>query len=351
MLSAILWFLIGLIALVAGAELLVRSATSLAVRFGISKLVVGLTVVALGTSAPEFAVSIQSGLAGQADILMGNIIGSNISNILLILGISALILPLKVNVKLIRLDIPIMIGVTFLLFLFAFSGSISVWECLAFVGTLILYLFLLIRQNRQTTAETDVKALPVSLPVQIIIGLFGLILLVIGARWLVDSAVVFAQMAGVSELVIGLTIVSVGTSLPEIATSIVAVIKGERDIAVGNVVGSNILNILVVLAFTGLIVPGSLIVQPALLWFDLIILFAATIACLPVFFTHHKIDQLEGGIFLFLYVSYVTFLLLTSTEHSLLEEFTSTMLYFVLPLIGVTIITMLWREFQRKYTF
>lgn len=351
MLSTAIWFIIGLASLIGGAEMLVRSASSLAVRFGISKLIVGLTVVALGTSAPELAVSIESGLAGKTDIMLGNIVGSNISNILLILGIAALILPLKVNVKLIRVDVPVMIGITVLLFLFALNGSIAFWECLILIALLITYFLFLFRENKHTRAEADVERLPVSVPAQFIVGIIGLILLVLGAHWLVDSAVIFAEMAGISELIIGLTIVSIGTSLPEIVTVIVAALKVERDIAVGNVIGSNILNILVVLGISGLFIPESIPVQPALLRFDLLILIAASFACLPIFFTRHKIDRLEGGVFLALYISYISYLFLASTRHAMLDVFSNTMLFFVLPLITVTILSVFIHEWRRRRRF
>ncbi len=351
MLAATIWFIVGLIALIGGAELLVRSSSSLAVRFGISKLIVGLTVVAFGTSAPELGVSIQAGFAGKTDLLLGNIVGSNISNTLLILGIAALILPLKVNVKLIRVDVPVMIGVTILLFIFALSGVIYFWESLILVILLVAYLTFLIRENKHTDVEAEIEKLPTSTPVLIILGVAGLILLVLGARWLVDSAVIFAEMAGISELIIGLTVVSIGTSLPEIVTAVIAALKGERDIAVGNVIGSNILNILVVLGVTGLIIPTSIPVQPSLIRFDLIILLAASFACLPIFFTRHRIDRFEGFVFLTMYFAYLLYLFLYSTDHGLLEAFSNTMIFFVLPLVAVTILSIFWREWKRRRRF
>ncbi|MFO7798554.1 MAG: calcium/sodium antiporter [Rhodohalobacter sp.] len=351
MLSTTIWFIIGLIALIGGAELLVRSSSSLAVRFGISKLIVGLTVVSFGTSAPELGVSLQAGFAGKADILLGNIVGSNISNTLLILGIAALILPLKVNVKLIRIDVPVMVGVTILLYFFALSGVIYFWESLILVILLVVYLIFLIRENKHSDVEAEIEKLPTSTPVLIITGIVGLLLLVFGARWLVDSAVIFAEMAGISELVIGLTVVSIGTSLPEIVTAVVAALKGERDIAVGNVVGSNILNILVVLGITGLIIPASIPVQPSLVRFDLIILLAASFACLPIFFTRHRIDRFEGFVFLVMYIAYVLYLFLYSTDHDLLGAYSNTMIFFVLPLVAVTILSIFWREWKRRRRF
>lgn len=351
MISTTIWFIIGLAALIGGAELLVRSSSSLAVRFGISKLIVGLTVVSFGTSAPELGVSIQAGFTGKTDILLGNIVGSNISNTLLILGIAALILPLKVNVKLIRVDVPVMIGVTILLYIFALSGVIHFWESLILVILLGAYLTFLIRENKHTDVEAEVEKMPTSTPVLIITGIIGLLMLVFGARWLVDSAVIFAEMAGISELIIGLTVVSIGTSLPEIVTAVVAALKGERDIAVGNVIGSNILNILVVLGVTGLIIPTSIPVQPSLIRFDLIILMAASFACLPIFFTHHRIGRFDGFVFLTMYLAYLLYLFLYSTDHALLEAFSNTMIFFVLPLVAVTILSIFGREWKRRRRF
>lgn len=345
------WFVLGLIALIGGAELLVRSASRLATQFGISKLIVGLTVVAFGTSAPELAVSIQAGINDQTDIMMGNIVGSNISNILLILGIAAIILPLKVNAKLIRVDVPIMISITVLMFLFALSGAISFWECLFLVFLLVVYLIFLIRENKNEDIEIDIDAKKVHPLLNAFYGIGGLAALIFGARWLVNSAVIYAEMAGVSELIIGLTIVSVGTSLPEIVTSIVAAVKGERDIAVGSVVGSNIFNILVVLGIAGLFIPQSIPVGYELINFDLLILIAASLACMPIFFTGHKIKRWEGALFLSLYICYVAYLYLSSTGHELADLFSTGMLFFVLPLIVITVLSIAGREWKRRQRF
>lgn len=351
MLSTTIWFIIGLIALVGGAELLVRSVSKLAVQFGISKLIIGLTVVAFGTSAPELAVSIQAGIDGQTDLLLGNIVGSNISNIFLILGIAALILPLKVNAKLIRVDVPIMIGITILLFIFAYSGTVSIWECLILVALFCLYMLFLIRENRSPELPVDDIPAKSSSSLNIFGTLMGFVFLLLGARWLVQSAVIFAEMMGISQLIIGLTVVSFGTSLPEVVTSVVAVLKGERDIAVGSIIGSNISNILVVLGIAGLFVPEGIPVQNALLRFDLLIVIAASIACLPIFFTGHKISRWEGGLFFGLYVSYIIYLFLSAAEHAALEMFSGAMMFFVLPVITITILVITSREWKRRQRF
>jgi len=351
--TTILWFFIGLTALITGAELVVRSASRLAGFFGISRLIIGLTVVAFGTSAPELAISIQAGIDGQTDLMLGNIIGSNITNILLILGLTAII-PLKVHANLIRIDVPVMIGITLLLYAFAWSGSITFWECMALTGLLILYMYFLLRQSGAVSTPSDrerKKRTPLSILIYILIGIAGFFLLVMGARWLVQSAVVLAELAGVSELVIGLSVVALGTSLPEVVTTLMAAIKKERDMAVGSVIGSNILNILAVLGVSGLFIPGDIPVQSALLRFDLLILIAVSVACIPIFFTGHKISRWEGIIFLGFYISYIFYLFLSSGEHAALEAFSSVMILFVIPLAVFTILFTAGREWKIRQRF
>lgn len=346
-----LWFVIGLGALIGGAELLVRSVSKLAAWFGISKLIIGLTVVAFGTSAPELAVSINAGINGQTDLMLGNVIGSNISNIFFILGIAAIITPLKVNINLIRNDVPVMIGLTLLVFIFAWNGSISFRECLILSVLLGGYLYFLYRQSRQTETDSGEESNQTGsgLFLQIIIAGTGLVFLILGARWLVSSAVIFAQMAGVNELVIGLTVVAFGTSLPEVVTSVVAALRGERDIAVGSVVGSCILNILAVLGVSGLFIPEAIPVSDSVAGFDLLILIAASLACLPIFFTGHEISRWEGALFLIFYTSYATCLILSSTGHQALDLFNNTILWFVVPIASLTIGASVFREFKKKY--
>jgi cation:H+ antiporter len=352
--ETILWFVIGLTALIAGAELVVRSASRLAGMFGVSRLVIGLTVVAFGTSAPELAISIQAGIDGQTDLMLGNIVGSNISNILLILGLTAIMIPLKVHVNLIRIDVPVMIGVTLLLYLFAWNGFITFWECLTLSVLLMIYMFFLIRKSGSTTTPSDherKKRTPAAIILYAAIGITGLALLILGAGWLVESAVILAELAGVSELVIGLTVVALGTSLPEVVTSLVAAIKKERDIAVGSVIGSNILNILAVLGVSGLFIPDAIPVQSALIRFDLLILIAVSVACIPIFFTGHKISRWEGAVFLIYYILYILFLFLSSEEHNALGTFSTAMLTFVIPITVLTILVTAGREWTIRQRF
>ena len=349
-------FLAGLVALVAGAELLVRGASKLALSFGISPLVVGLTIVAFGTSAPEVAVSVGAVLGGRSDIAIGSVVGSNIFNVLFILGLSAIITPLVVNIQLIRQEVPIMVGASLLLLALTLDGGLSMLESALLFGLLLAYTVFLVRQSRaETQAAQDefaAEAKPAApgawdsrLPVQLALIAAGLGLLVLGSQWLVDAAVVFAKALGVSDLVIGLTIVAAGTSMPEVATSITAAIKGERDIAVGNVVGSNTFNILGCLGLSGLFTgSGGLVMSPALLNFDIWVMIAVALACLPVFLTGREIARWEGAVFLGYYAAYVAYLILAAQQHDALDPFSAVMMGFVVPITVVTLVVALLRR-------
>lgn len=353
----ILFFLLGLVALVVGADALVRGASKIALRLGVSPLVVGLTIVALGTSAPEVTVSVSAVLGGQSDIALGNVVGSNILNILFILGLAALIAPLVVDAQIIRQEVPIMIGASVLLLMFSLDGRITLNESVMLAILLVGYTgFLIVQSRKQTTAVKEEfageihpsveKAWDSHLFVQILLIIGGLALLVLGSRWLVQAAISFARQLGVSDLIIGLTIVAAGTSLPEVAASVVAAVKGERDIAVGNVVGSNLFNIFGCIGLAGIAAgPAGLGVEPSLLRFDMWVMIAAAIACLPIFLTGREIARWEGGLFLAYYLAYVTYLLLAASEHDRLPAYSAVMLSFVLPL---TVITLIVATIQRK---
>ena len=347
-----LWFLLGLGALVLGAEALVRGASKLALSFGISPLVVGLTVVAFGTSAPELAVSAGAALEGTPDIAVGNVVGSNIFNVLFILGLSALIAPLVVNAQLIRQEVPIMIGATMLLIPMLLDGVIGQADAAILVVLLLVYTtFLVVQSRRQTQATADeyaeVAAQRATSPwdrhwaTQVLLVVAGLTLLVLGSRWLVDAAIAFAQDMGVSELVIGLTIVAAGTSLPELATSIIAAVRGERDIAVGNVVGSNSFNILGCLGLSGLLAPAGLPVAPAVLSFDAWVMLAVAVACLPIFTTGRRIARWEGALFVGYYCAYAGYLVLAARQHDALPAYSTVMLSYALPLTIITLIVIM----------
>jgi len=334
----------------------VRGASRLAISFGIPPLVVGLTVVAFGTSLPELAVSVQSAWSGKVDIALGNVVGSNIFNVLFILGISALITPLVVNQQVIRQDVLVMIGASLLLWAVAADGGISRWEGLLFVALLLGYLVLLVRQSRRNPAAIhDQHADSMSgvgvawdrhWGVQVLLVLVGLTLLVLGSNWLVEAAVTLARQLGMSELVVGLTIVAAGTSLPELATSVMAAIRGERDIAVGNVVGSNIFNILAVLGVSASVAPGDLSVAASMLAFDLPVMLAVAVACLPIFFTGSLITRWEGALFFAYYLAYTGYLILMAGGHDALQPFNAIMGYFVLPLTFVVLAVLALRHWH-----
>ncbi len=351
----ILTFIAGLVALVIGADLLVRGASKLALSFGISPLVVGLTIVAFGTSAPELAVSVGAVLDGKTDIAMGNVVGSNIFNVLFILGISALIIPLVVNVQLIRQEVPIMIGASLLLLVLSLDGKLSMLDGGMLFGLMVAYTaFLIVQSRKETKAANDEYAAEVKpaasgswdakLPVQIALIVVGLGFLVFGSEWLVSSSITFAKALGVSDLVIGLTIVAAGTSMPEVATSIMAAIKGERDIAVGNVVGSSTFNILGCLGLSSLVSGDlGLAVAPALLNFDIWVMLAVALACLPIFITGREIARWEGGVFLAYYVAYVAYVVLAAQQHDALGTYSAAMMSFVIPITVITMIVVLLR--------
>jgi cation:H+ antiporter len=350
-------FIAGLALLILGAEWLVRGASRLAARFGISPLIIGLTVVAFGTSSPEMAVTVQSAVTGQGDLAVGNVIGSNIFNVLFILGISAIITPLVVQQQLIRLDVPLMIGVSFVTYLMALNGQIDRLEGLILFATVIVYTVFLIVQSRKEKSkevnleyeqeyadrhETGWKPWVINFGLLIV----GLGLLVFGSNLLVESATAIARWLGLSELIIGLTIIAAGTSMPEVATSIAAALKGERDIAVGNVVGSNLFNMLTVLGLGGIVAPAGLPVSEAAVGFDIPVMVAVMIATLPIFFTGRQIARWEGWVFFGYYIAYTTYLVLDSAQHDALPTFNTFMLWFAAPITILTVGIAVFREFR-----
>lgn len=350
-----LLFIAGLAALVIGAEALVRGASRLALTLGISPLVVGLTIVAFGTSAPEVAVAVGASLEGRTDIAMGNVVGSNIFNVLFILGLSALITPLAVAVQIVRQEVPIMVGASLLVLVFALDGRIGASDAAMLAGLLLAYtVFLVVQSRRETQASRDAYqgdeparagGWDAHWAVQLLLMAIGLALLVLGSGWLVEAATVFAKALGVSDLVIGLTIVAAGTSMPEVATSVMAAIRGQRDIAVGNVVGSSTFNLLGCLGLAGLVSADGLSVAPALLNFDIWVMLATAFACLPVFLTGREIARWEGALFLGYYGAYVAFLILSAKQHAALPAYSAIMLGFVVPL---TVVTLVVASLRRK---
>ncbi|MBE9159280.1 calcium/sodium antiporter [Nodosilinea sp. LEGE 06152] len=355
---AILLLIAGGGLLLVGAETLVRGASKLAALLGISPLIIGLTIVAYGTSAPEMAVSVQSSLAGQGDIALGNVIGSNIFNVLVILGLSSLVSPLPVAQQLVRLDVPIMVGISGLLVLFSLDGRLQPSDGIIFlIGGVVYTLFLIYQSRRETNAEVQSEydreygAAPVgrwTWALNLAYIAVGLVTLVVGSRMFVTGAVSIAQALGVSQLVIGLTIVAAGTSLPELATSAVATFRGEGDIAVGNVIGSNIFNILTVLGVTALTSGAGVAIPDSVLHFDLPVMVAVAVACLPIFLTGNVISRWEGGLFVGYYVAYATYLILRAASHDGLGVFSRVMLLFVIPLTVITLLVVMIRSWPKK---
>jgi cation:H+ antiporter len=337
-------FVAGIVLLIVGAESLVRGAGHLAIAMGVSPLVVGLTVVAFGTSSPELAVSVSASYGGQPDLAVGNVVGSSIFNILVILGVSALAAPLIVHQQLVRFEVPLMIAVSALTLLLALDGDIQRWEGLLLFAGIIAYTWWAIRKSRNESSEVraeyeaevshrPVNSRTVTLDLVLIVG--GLGMLVLGSEWFTSGAIDIAEFLGVSELIIGLTIVAAGTSMPELATSVVAALRGERDIAVGNAVGSNLFNLMCVLGATALVSPGGIPVADSALRFDLPVMVAVAVASLPVFFTGYVITRANGTLFLALYAAYTAYLFLDASGHDALDTYATVMLGFILPVIAL----------------
>lgn len=343
--SPLLLFIVGGLLLVGGAELLVRGASRLAIAAGISPLVVGLTVVAFGTSAPELAVTVGSAYAGQAEVALGNVVGSNIFNMLFIVGVSALIAPLVVAQQLVRLDVPLVIGASVLTLLLGVDGRIGRLDGVLLTAMIVAYTVFLVRRSRRESAEVEheyeqafgAEARPRRSPlVDLALVLAGLGLLVLGSQWLVEAAVTTATALGVSQLVIGLTIVAAGTSLPEVATSVLATIRGERDIAVGNVVGSCLFNLLAVLGLGSVVAPEGVPVPAGALTFDIPVMVAVAVAALPIFLTGYTITRWEAAVFLGYYGLYTGYLALDATDHAVAAQLTAAIAWFVVPLTALT---------------
>lgn len=334
-----LLLILGLAVLIAGAELFVRGAGDLAARFGVSPLVVGLTVVAFGTSAPELAVSLGSVLREAPDLAVGNAVGSNIFNVMCILGLAAVVRPLVVDQKLVRLDVPIMLAASAALWLLCLDGSIGRLDGAAlFAGILGYTGFAVVTARRESAAVraeyADAAPSGPRRPLAVILALLvgGLLAIVLGARWLVNGAGAIAAALGASELVIGLTIVAAGTSFPELATSVVAALRGRRDIAVGNVVGSNIFNVLGILGLTGVLAPDGVPVAAGVRAFDLPVAIAVAVACLPIFLSGRGVSRFEGALLLSGYAAYTGFLVLDATGYDELAGLSAAAVWFVLAL-------------------
>jgi cation:H+ antiporter len=310
----------GLLALLGGAELVVRAGTGLATRLAVRPIIIGLTVVSVGTSVPELAIGIDAALNGSPNLAVGNIVGTNLINFLFILGLSALLIPIVIDRRTLKFDLPAMIAATLVLYLLSLDGMLTRLDgALLLVGA-VAYTLGLLRVSRRETADVDEDYTgAVSAPSEhrlTRIGLslmLGLALVVVGAELLVEGAVSAAHALGVSDAVVGLTVIAIGTSAPELVTTIMSTVRGDRDIAIGNLLGSSIYNIAAVLGLTVLVAPNGVPVSDEVLNADLILLLAAMVAAVPVLVSGARITRAEGGLFVATYVGYLAWLLLTRT--------------------------------------
>lgn len=338
------YLVIGLVCLVLGAEWLVKGASSIASKLGIAPIVIGLTVVAFGTSAPEFAVSLSGALSGNTDVALGNVVGSNSFNILLILGLSAALAGLSIEQRLLKVDIPVLIGVSLVTYVLILNDVIGRIEGLVLFSGLIVYTGWLLRSARkaenpnvqaeysESVEKLEGKSVERPLAFQFGLVVVGLGLLVLGSQLLVNSATEIATELGVSDLIIGLTVVAAGTSLPELATSVMAAVRGQRDIAVGNVVGSNIFNTLGVLGASAIVSDNGLAVSREVIRLDFPVMLAATIVLLPICWNGFMIKRWEGGLLAAFYVAYVAYLIMEAGDSTAPELFRTAMLIIV-PLV------------------
>jgi cation:H+ antiporter len=317
------WFLAGLAALVVGAEVMVRGGARVAARFGISPIVVGLTVVSIGTSMPELAVGVVAALDDNGALAVGNITGTNVVNLLLVLGLSALLVPLSLQIRTLRFELPVMAGAAALLWLLAADGVLSRFDGLVMALGAVVYTIAVVRAARRenqdvTTEFTEAfsKARSERTGLHVGMTLIGIVIIVLGAERLVDAAVGMARGFGVSDALIGLTVVAVGTSAPELVTTVVSTVRGERDIAIGNLLGSSIYNILLILGVTCLVPAHGLTLPTEMVRIDIPIMVAVALVCVPIFVSGRRVSRFEGGALVCAYAAFLAFLLLTQTLRS-----------------------------------
>ena len=350
----LLLFVLGLAGLIVGAELFLKAVDRFGLKWGVSPMVMGLTVVAFATGAPELAISLKAAMNDSADLVLGNIIGSNIANILLILGISGLITPLHIKQRIVRIDVPIVIAMSIGLYILALDGVLTPMDGgILLLGLLAysIFTFLQVRKNKVDISELYEQEEEVQLASgawfyakNVGILLVGLALIVQGANWMVGSAVTIAQLLGMSELVVGLTIVSIGTSLPEVATSMSAARKGNGDIAVANVLGSNIYNVLLTLSLTIVVAPGVLEVSRNALILDMPFMIAVAVGCVPIFLAGFDLNRKDAFLFLFYYAAYLIYLVLEATGSEYLGWIEKGFFFGVLPLTLYYMFSRLIRE-------
>jgi cation:H+ antiporter len=312
------------------------------------------SITTASTVAAANAVSIKAAFSGQAELAIANAVGSNIFNVLFILGLAALISPLIISHQLIRQDVPIMVAVSVIAVLMTFDGKINKIEAAILTLGLISYTWFLFYQGKQKgvdVSDGEVEEMlktkaPMWQNVLLVVG--GLVLLVLGARWLVQSAIELATAWGVNEAVIGLTIVAAGTSLPEVVTSVVATLRGERDIAVGNVVGSNIFNILCVLGLSGLVSPIPLLAGEQLAGFDIPVMLGVAVLCVPLFFVGAILNRIEGFMFLTLYIAYIWVLIAMALSLGYLQQLQTGIAYGLIPIVVLYVLVSLALDWRKR---
>lgn len=340
--------------LLIGAELSVRAAVSLATTLGVRPLFIGLTFVALGSSAPQMAVGLQAAFNSSADIAVGSVVGSNIFNVLVTLGLCALIIPLRITRQLVRLEIPLMIAASALVLALSWNGVLGALDGAILVLGLMVYLLIVLRQSgprfayRQSAGQGRPRAAG-ALVLRMGALLGGITCVVLGSHLLVAASVVIALDLGLSERVIGLTVIAVSTSLPALTTSLIAALRGEREIAVGNVIGSNLFNLLGVLGITALVAPVPLSVSPNALDFDLPVMLGVAALCLPLFYSGYRITRIEGLMLLALYLAYGVHIVSFTTGMPLADKVERVMIFFVLPVFAALIAFTTLKAWRRQH--
>jgi cation:H+ antiporter len=302
---------VGLVILIFGGDVLVQGASGIAKKLRLSPLVIGMTVVAFGTSAPELMVSIKAAYLGSPEIALGNVIGSNIANIALVLGITVLIMPLVIDVNSKNIDWPVMFGASMLFFIWAYDGVISQIEGILMFLMLIIFTWLLIRNSRKKNKKKSADKDEVIPNIYLSIGknLAGLVMLYFGSKWLVEGSIDVAKDFGIEERIIGVTIIAFGTSVPELAASIMAAIRKETDISIGNLVGSNIFNILCVIGLTASIKPIA--VSKSIIFTDMIWMLAIAFGLGIILFFWKKINRWHGLVLVTSYLAYIAILVMS----------------------------------------
>lgn len=325
-----LLLVVGLVAVIIGAELVVRHGAGLAARFGIPPMLVGMTVVALATSVPELAVGLSAARQGSPDLAVGNIVGTNLVNILLVLGLSAAIRAITFEDRTLRVDLPTMIGAAVVLLVLARDGSLSTPDGLILTAVGVAYLAVTVQYGRQLSAakvavaaagggeaagEPAVPSQREGSPAEqpplvrgVLLLVLGLVVVVVGSELLVEGSVGIARSLGVSEAVIGLTVIAIGTSTPELVTTVVSTVRNERSLAIGNLIGSSVFNIALVLGPTVLASSGDVPVSEAIIGGDLMLMVAVAVLCLPTFWSHRRLGRIEGGVFVAGYVAYLVWM-------------------------------------------